>query len=396
MSRPKVVYVVTEAAEQVRVLLAGQLGFVARSGFDVTVVASPGPDLAPSAEREGVAWHAVPMRRDIAPWADAAALLALYRLLRRIRPDVVVAGSPKAGLLGTLAAFLARTPGRIYHLRTLRLETIDGPKRQVLRATERIASRCATKVLAISPSLRDRYTELGLCGPAKMDVIGAGSSNGIDVAHFRRDDATRDAARRLASELGLGAHPTIGFVGRFTRDKGIADLLEVFERCRAAIPDLQLLLVGKFDTEDALPASVRGSIERTAGVFVVPWMADTATAYLLMDVFCFPSRREGFGNVLVEAAAMGVPVVAYDTVGVRDAVAHGQTGRLVPLGDAVQLGRATLAYLCDPELRRADGAAGAERARTLFARERIWAGMVEVLESELPPTRRVQGAPRPS
>ncbi len=168
-TRPRLLYVVTHPMTA-RHLLRGQLEAARAHGYDVAVATSPGPDLDAVAERDGVTVLPVPMAREIAPLADLRSVAALVRVMRRWRPDVVNAGTPKAGLLGSLAAKLAGVPVRIYTLRGLRLETTVGQTRTILSTTERIASGAAHRVVAVSRSLADRYVELGLAPEAKVTV----------------------------------------------------------------------------------------------------------------------------------------------------------------------------------------------------------------------------------
>ncbi len=377
LNMPRLIYLVTHPMSA-RFLMRGQPAYMRRRGFDVTVIAAPGADLEAVAAQEGVATAAVPFVREIAPRQDLAALGRLYRLLTALKPDIVNAGTPKAGLLGMIAARAAGVPVRLYTLRGLRLETARGAKRMLLRTTEHLASACAHCVLAVSDSLRRAYVAHGLAPARKVDVLGAGSSNGIDLDRFAVTRAREAEARVLRRQLGIAPEaPVIGFVGRLTQDKGIADLVDAFAVVRARVPEAHLLLVGAFEAGDPVPDRTVRRIEADDRIVRAGFVPDAAPYYAVMDVLAFPSRREGFPNVPLEAAAAGVPTAGVFATGTVDAVAHGATGMLVPIGDTATLGHTLAHYLTNDDLRRRHGEAARTRAEQAFGSEHIWQALYD-------------------
>ncbi|HEY3804356.1 MAG TPA: glycosyltransferase family 4 protein [Kofleriaceae bacterium] len=369
----KLVYLVTVPATA-NVLLRGQLAYMRERGFDVTVVSAPGPELDTVARREGVRTVAVPMEREIAPRADAVALARVTRVLASLQPDIVNASTSKAGLLGMIAAATVRVPVRVYLLRGLRLETERGARRAVLGAAERVASRCAHEIICVSESLRARFVAAGFASSERCRVLGCGSSNGVEVERFATTPTRLDEARALRARLGFDeTAPVIGFVGRPVVDKGIRELLVAFAAVRERRRDAKLLLVGEGFAGDRLDPTIERALRDTPGIAIVGHVAEPAPYYAIMNVLAFPSYREGFPNVPMEAAAAAIPTVGTRVTGVVDAVRDGETGSLVEPRNPVSLAAALARYLDDPALCARHGEAAHERVVADYAREAVWA-----------------------
>ena len=345
--------VVGVTSPQTCMVLRARLSGFRRSGFCVTVVSGPGALLEKTASAAGAEAVAVPMRREIALRADLVSLYRLWRLLGRVKPQIAEFSTPKAGLLGMLAASLRRVPHRVYLLRGLKLETSAGLKRLLLLTSERMASFCAHVVLCNSQSLRDQALALGVAPASKLLLLGGGSSNGVDTECFSPGSTV------VREQFGIPADaPLIGFVGRLTRDKGVPELVAAFEQILAAQPAAWLLLVGWFDhAEDALPASLRASIENHPRILVTGLVEETAPYYRAMDLLVLPTWREGFPNAVLEASATGIPVVTTESTGARDSVLPEVTGLLIPPGYPEAIQEAVLSLLADPEQRTRMGRA---------------------------------------
>jgi glycosyltransferase involved in cell wall biosynthesis len=330
----------------------------------------------------GVAVEHLPFVREPSPIADLRVLGATIGLIRRVRPAIVNASTPKAGLLGMLAARVCRVPVRVYVVRGLRFETAAGWRRRLFRRSEWVAMRCANHVVFNSRSLLAVAERERLVPAGRAEVIGGGSGNGIDVARFGPDVLpARSDARR---DLGLPPDArVVGFVGRFTRDKGIADLIDGFRSMLSERADVWLLLVGQFEQGDPVSADVRRVIESNDRIVIVPWLADPGVAYRAMDVLAFPSYREGLPNVPLEAQLCGVPVVAYAATGTVDAVGDGVGGVLVPVGAVEALAAALAELLDDPVRRQAIGDRGSEWVVERFDQRSLWNRLVDRYRSWL-------------
>jgi glycosyltransferase involved in cell wall biosynthesis len=362
-------------------LQKGQLCFLRQNGVHVTAIASPSLELQQLGEREGVDVVPVAMAREIEPFRDLISLLRLLRLFRHLRPHIVNAGTPKAGLLGMLAARLAGVPIRIYTLRGLRLETCTGWKRHLLIAAERLACNCATSVVYVSHSLRSACEQHGLVNECKAIVIGKGSSNGVNAEHFSSPSASELELLRANLRIPEGV-PVIGFVGRLTRDKGIEELWDAFSECQERYPAARLLIVGDFESGDAVKADTITSLKAHRNVVITGFVSDASKYYWLMTVLAFPSHREGFPNVPLEAACVGIPAVGFEATGTIDAIQHGVTGTIVSLRDTRGLLDALETYLLDSSLRERHGQAAKLRALRDFAPTTIWNGLLTLYQEQ--------------
>ena len=352
---------------QTCLILPARLRAFKAAGFRVVLICSPGTLLDRIARQECVETVSVPMQRGVSPFADAVSLVRLCRVLRRLKPMITEFSTPKAGLLGNLAAKLCGVPVRVYLLRGLRLETLTGFRFRLLLAAERLASACAQHVVCNSRSLRLTAAALRVAPARKLHLLGNGSSQGVDIYRFS------PGADRVRKGLGIAREaPLIGFVGRFTRDKGIPELMDAFERILATVPSARLLLVGWFDdSDDAVSEALRRRIESHPAVICTGCVADTAPYYRAMDVMVLPTWREGFPNVVLEAAATGIPVVTTVSTGSRDAVLPEVTGLLIPAGYPEAIAEAVIRLIRNPEDRFRMGAAARSWVIEQFVNGRV-------------------------
>ena len=336
---------------------------MAQIGWDVHVVS--GDNYPKTTEDlEAARLHTLPMVRNPSLIRDVFSFVRWIMLLRNIKPTVVVIGTPKAALLGIVASFLCRVPFRIYQLRGLRLETVSGPTRHILHLFEWVTARSSTKVLAVSPSLKHEYCRLGLSPESKVEVVGDGSSHGVDTNYFHptRWSAWQPPEAQLSRAIESKI-PILGFVGRFSRDKGVRELLKCCQLLVEAGTEHTLLLVGPLEGESDTVESIR--LLNPFTVVTGP-VKDVAPYYPIMDLLLLPTHREGFPNVILEAAASGVPAITTNATGALDAVRDGETGVIVPVQDGNSLAEAVVRLLGQPELLLEFGDCARERAVAHF------------------------------
>jgi len=376
--RPKPRILIGVTSDQTCLVLRGRLRALRHAGFEVIILSSPGENLTRLALEEGVTACPVAMRRHISPIQDLISLISVCKILRRFRPIITDFSTPKAGLLGNLAAWGMRVPRRIYTLRGLKLEGLQGTKQRLMLWSERIAARCAHEVVCNSESLRSAATALSIAPANKLRLFGDGSSNGVDTVRFS------PGTTNVREGWGIPDDDLVlGFVVRLTEDKGIPELLVAFEKILQAEPRARLLLVGWFDrAEDALDLRWRVHIARHPRICHTGFKPETAPYYRAMDVLVLPTHREGFPNVALEAAACGLPVITTECTGARDALVHEVTGLLIPIGSPDAIARAALELLKDQGKRLQFGLAGRAWVLERYTRERVL-GMAVAFYREL-------------
>ena len=355
--------------------IAGQAAYMQSQGFDVIAMSSPSDWLNDFGREHGLRTIGIEMPRRITPAQDARALWHVAEALHRIAPDIVHAHTPKGGLLGTTAAWIAGVPNRVYHIKGLPFETAEGGMRHLLRATERTSCQLATKVLCVSAGIRQLAIDEGLVPEDKISVVGHGSSNGVDAA-MRFNPALRPAGERADVRSGLGIPhdaTVVGFVGRLVGDKGVNELAAAWRALRDAHPNACLLLIGPYETRDPVPEATRAQLDADPRVVVVDELVGGIERfYGAMELVALPTYREGLPNAVLEAQAMGLAVVATTIPGCIEAARDGETATLVPVRDAAALARALDGYLANPERRRAHGEAGRRWVLEAFRPESIW------------------------
>lgn len=296
--------------------------------YEVIGLSSPGEALESVREREGVRTIAVPMERHISLWRDLKSLMAMIRVFRKERPDMVHSMTPKAGLICMIAGWLTRVPVRIHTFTGLVWPTSTGLKRKVLMLTDKITCVCASHIIPEGEGVKSDLISGGIT-KKPLKVLGYGNVMGVDLKRFSR----RPEIEKLAKDLRDSELFTFVFVGRIVKDKGINELCEAFKRLHKEYTDTRLWLIGPYeDSLDPISPESRSIIDGGNGIYALgKKMGDELLAYYAAaDCFVMPSYREGFPNTVLEAGAMGLPSIVTDINGSREIIKEGENGMIVP------------------------------------------------------------------
>lgn len=354
--------------------LGKQLNWFAEKGNKEFVVCSDSEELKDFSERYSFSYRAIDVLRKISIKKDIKAVKETVKYIREINADVVTGHTPKGGLIAMLAAFITRVPVRIYFRHGLVYETSHGLKRSLLINIDRLASKLATKIVCVSPSVAKRSLEDKLNPASKQVVLVNGTCNGIDTDRFGIDSVDKSKLDDLRAKLGINDGDfVIGFAGRLVRDKGIIELVRAYKAMRGVHPNVRLMLVGMLEIRDALPEDVVKVIQEDEGIIKTGYVgyAEIEYYYALMNVFVLASYREGFPTSVLEASSMGLPVITTKATGCIDSIIDGETGIFVNHDDKELL--MALSSLYDNEdKRRMMGAAGRQYVIDHFNQELVW------------------------
>lgn len=343
--------------------LSAPIQALAESGVEVVVIASDDELGGDAGALQGAQFIPVHIARDINPLSDLKSLLALIGIFRRRHFDIVHSTTPKAGLLCAIAGFIARVPVRLHSFTGQPWVTMSGVKRLILKSCDRVIGLMNTRCYTDSQSQRRFLVEEKIVAEKKLCVLGEGSLAGVNLERFSPERYSVDTRRKLKSDLGIDESSTVFlFVGRITKDKGIGELLEAFEGVLKAGKDVYLLMVGPYEVDgESIVAPYLDDPLMARRLKFVGFTSEPEQYMAIAEALCLPSYREGFGTVVIEAAAMGVPTVGTAIYGLTDAVVDGQTGDLVPVGDAGSLQAALEQIVDNPE--RTDRMARAAKMR---------------------------------
>ena len=315
--------------------------------------------------------------RKIAPFRDLIALISLWNLFRRERFDVIHSMSPKAGLLASVAGFLAGVPVRIHWFTGQVWATKRGLMRILLKTMDKITSRCATDLLSDSHSQAKFLTTEKVTSAGKIQVLASGSTCGVDILRFHPDLKTRN---KIRAAHGIPIEATIAlFVGRMQPEKGIWELCAAFLAAAQSCPDLHLMLVGP--DEAGMKKYIQAELAEVSKNLHWVGLTDRPEDYMAAsDFLVIPSYREGFGAVVIEAAACGIPSIGTNIYGLSDAIIDGETGSLIPVGSAKALEAAILRLSVDVVRRRKMGECALTRVLKYFRQDMLVEALLKYYE----------------
>lgn len=348
--------------------LATQIRSLGALGAKVSVVSSAGPEVNDQDIVAREQWTVIDIPRSFEPLRDLFSLVQLFLFFRRERTQIAHSTTPKAGLITAIAALLAGVPIRLHTFTGQPWVHLRGFKRKVVRGCDRLVGLLNTMCYADSPSQRDFLVAEGLLTPSSLRVLGCGSLAGVDIDRFSMGNFPIERCDLFRDVLGIPLKaPVILFVGRITAEKGVREMLAAYGRLKTAGSKAHLIVVGEFDDEGGLPGIIRREeLAVFEDVHVVGYTSSPESYMAIADVLCLPSYREGFGTVVIEAAAMGLPTVGAKIYGLTDAVIEGVSGLLVPPFDVAALEAALHRLLIDEDLRKTMGRAARHRALELF------------------------------
>ena len=320
-------------------LLEGQMSFMKRKGFHVEVASADGNGVEVLVRKEGVKHHVLPLKRSIAPLNDLKSLWATYLLIQKLKPDIVHTHTPKAGIVGMFASWLARVPLRIHDVAGLPLLEAQGSKRRLLDIVEKMTYAFASHVYPNSHGLKAIITQNKYCSPNKLKVLGDGSSNGTDTQYFDPSLITNTTILDLKTKLGIEKTDHVFvFIGRLVTDKGVNELVSAFCKLNTSTKNTKLVLVGPHEPDlDPLLPETEELITANTAIITPGTIKDVRPYYAIADAFVFPSYREGFPNVVMEASAMGKPSIVSDINGNNEIVEHGKSGVIIPAKDSAAI-----------------------------------------------------------
>lgn len=315
-------------------LLKGQLAYLQKK-YKVIAVSGQDEHLQKVELREGVSTVGISMQRAISPFRDLKSLLQLYRLLKKEKPLMIHSITPKAGLLSMVAGYFAGVPIRIHTFTGLIFPSKTGLLKELLIVMDKILCWCATNIYPEGQGVRRDLIAYKIT-KKPLTVIANGNLNGIDINYFDPEIILKEEKIVLRKSLGITPEDFVFvFVGRLVADKGINELTKAFRQFSFETAKVKLLLVGPFEADlDPLTSETTQEIAANEKIISVGFQNDVRPYFAIADALIFPSYREGFPNVVMQAGAMGLPSIVTDINGCNEIIIEGENGTIIPVKDS--------------------------------------------------------------
>jgi glycosyltransferase involved in cell wall biosynthesis len=364
-------------------LVQGQIGYLTSKNHQVYFCSTYSKFVQEKVEEEGGIFVPIDLNREINVSKDLLSVFKAYTILFRINPDIINISTPKASLIFTLASILNRKTKVIFVLRGLRFDTLKGLKRIVVKFTEAFVCSIADKIIVISPSLLAHGIEENIIKSRKAIVLGKGSSNGINISKFTLNSKIQKDADLLKMTLEIPDDSIVfGYIGRITRDKGVIELVDAFILINEKYPKTLLVISGPIEHGDYVGSACLHLIRNHANIrYIDGFNHNVATLMSIFHIFILYSRREGFGNVVIEAASMCKPALVSDIPGARDTIENMVTGLLVKPNSVHDLSQMMEYYILNPKEIQTHGINGRKRVENYFLNSHIWIQQLLFYES---------------
>jgi len=373
---------ITTVPSSLRTLLKGQHRFMNKH-YEVIGIATDGAPLEEVRQNEGIKTYTVEMTRTITPIKDLKAVFQLYKFFRKERPFIVHTHTPKAGTVGMLAARLAGVPHRLHTIAGLPLLEVKGKKRKLLNAVEKFTYNCSTLILPNSFGLERIILDEKFTTAKKIKVIGNGSSNGINTEHYDTAHVSETKKQQLRDDLQIAPQDIVFiFIGRIVKDKGINELVKAFDSLSKKHLNCKLLLVGSRENHlDPLLPETEQLIKNHSQIIATGVQKDIRPYVAISHVLTFPSYREGFPNVVLQASCMELPCIVSNINGCNEIIEQNLNGLIIPVKNELALENAMTYMIENPEKRQAMIKHSRSRILERYKQEFVWNEMLKLYKT---------------